>query len=273
MRILFSALLAALFLLPTTLQAQDTPRDLRDLVDARARSGESEMESRGYVHIQTQKSDDRSYSYWWNSSRNECVSIATMDGRYHSITESPSSDCNQNHRHHDDGGEAVGAAVAIGAVALLAGLAASSHKSHHHKNGRHHEDNDYEREFERGHNDGLHNHSYDSRNDTAGYIAGYNSGVEQRDHNTSYRHHSGRHDRGYQRSVSSSQLDDLRDARASSADSELSGWGFKSVDRMTSGDTVYLIWYDRSRGQCLQETMADGRVVSIDDIGSHPSCR
>ena len=269
-RFLLGLLLVA-FILPASAVAQ-TPSDLRDLVDIRASSGESEMESRGYVHIQTQKSDDRSYSYWWNSSRDECVSVATMDGRFHSITESPSSDCNQH--HHDGGGEAVGAAVAIGAAALLVGaIAASSHKSHHHENNTHHEDSDYERDFERGHNDGLYNHSYDNHNDTAGYIAGYNSGVEQRDHNTSHRHHSGRHDRGYERSISNSQLDGLRDARASSADDELSGWGFSSVDRMTSGDTVYLIWYSRARGQCLQETMADGRVVSVDDIGSHPACR
>ena len=75
------------------------------------------------------------------------------------------------------------------------------------------------------------------------------------------------------RSVSDSDLRDLRDARASSADDQLRQWGFSDVDRETMGDTVYLIWYNRSRGQCLQETMADGRVVSIDDIGSHPACR
>ena len=88
------------------------------------------------------------------------------------------------------------------------------------------------------------------------------------------RHHSGRHNsHGYTQSVSTSDLRSLRDARSSSADSRLRDWGFRDVDRETSGDTVYLIWYNRSRGQCLQETMADGRVVSIDDIGSHPACR
>lgn len=273
MRILFSTLLFAVFLVPTEAYAQ-VPSHLDDVVGERARSGESDLRNRGYVHINTHKSSDRAYSYWWNADRHECVRVTTMNGRYDDIVDTSSSDCNQHHSSDSD--EAVGAAVAVGAAALLVGaIAASSshHKSHHHENRSHRDDNDYEREFERGHRDGLHHHTYDM-NDSEGYQAGYTSGAEQREHNTSHRHHSGRHNsHGYQQAVSSSDLNGLRDARASSADDELSGWGFSSVDRMTSGDTVYLIWYSRSRGQCLQETMADGRVVSIDDIGSHPACR
>jgi Ni/Co efflux regulator RcnB len=273
LRSLLCALLLTAFFIPTAALAQRVPSHLDDVVGERASSGEGDLRDRGYVHIETHKSSDRAYSYWWNADRHECISVTTMDGRYNDIVESSASDCNQ---HHDSAGEAAGAAVAVGAAALLIGAIAASashHKSHHHENNSHRDDNDYEREFERGHRDGLYHHTYDM-NDSEGYQAGYTSGAEQREHNTSHRHHSGRHNSsGYQQGISSSDLNDLRNARASSADDQLSGWGFRSVDRMMSGDTVYLVWYDRSRGQCLQETMADGRVVSIDDIGQHPACR
>jgi hypothetical protein len=253
-------------LLATAVSA-DTPRDVRNLVGGSARSGESELESRGYVHISTKKGSDRAWSYWWNGSRRECISVATFDGRYDAITSSPASDCNQRGSSGDN--DAAAAAIAIGAVALIGALAAS-HKSHHHEGGSHSNDRDYEHEFERGHNDGLYNHHYDNHNGTDAYTAGYNSGVEQRDHDTSYRHHSGRYDRGYQQQVSYSDLDG---ARASSADSALGDRGFRNVDGFKQGQTAYTIWYNRNSGQCLQMTVGDGRVVDISDIGHHPACR
>lgn len=77
-----------------TAQAQ-TPSALNDLVGARAAGAETQMTARGYTFVKTQKGDDRSYSYWWNASSRQCVTVATMDGRYDSITSSPAPDCGQ----------------------------------------------------------------------------------------------------------------------------------------------------------------------------------
>ena len=85
----------ALLLLSAPLAAQ-TPSGLGDLVGARAAGGEQALQSRGYHYVKTQKSDDRSYSYWWNPARQLCVTVATMDGRYDSITTSPAPDCDQS---------------------------------------------------------------------------------------------------------------------------------------------------------------------------------
>ena len=92
--------------------AAQTPSGLGDLVGARAAGGEQSLQSRGYHYVKTQKSDDRSYSYWWNPARQLCVTVATMDGRYDSITPSPAPDCDQSAARdgrshggtpHDDG--------------------------------------------------------------------------------------------------------------------------------------------------------------------------
>lgn len=49
--------------------------------------------------------------------------------------------------------------------------------------------------------------------------------------------------------------------------------GFRDVDSLTSGNTQYgIFWRPQSR-QCVQLAMADGKVVSADDIGTHPKCR
>jgi hypothetical protein len=74
---------------------QDTPRDLRDMVGARAGQAEGELQRRGYRNVRGESGDDRGYTYWWNADRRQCVTIATMEGRYDSITSSPAPDCRQ----------------------------------------------------------------------------------------------------------------------------------------------------------------------------------
>jgi len=83
--------------------AQSTGLD--DLVGARAGQAEQAIQARGYRFIRGEKGDDRAYTYWWNADRRQCVTIATMDGRYRSITASPAPDCRQrNAPWRPDGG-------------------------------------------------------------------------------------------------------------------------------------------------------------------------
>ena len=78
------------FALPAA--AQDIPYDLRDMVRARAAQAEGELQRRGYVYVDGRAGSDR-WSYWWNASRRQCVSIATVNGRYESIVTAPPADC------------------------------------------------------------------------------------------------------------------------------------------------------------------------------------
>ena len=92
------ALAAALLLsgLPAvapTAAPQSTGLD--DLVGARGGQAEGEIRRRGYVDVRVEKGDDRSYVYWWNADRRQCVTIATMDGRYASIQPTTPPDCRQ----------------------------------------------------------------------------------------------------------------------------------------------------------------------------------
>ena len=75
--------------------AQDTPYDLRDMVGARAGQAEAEILRRGYVTVRTQTDDDRKWTIWWNAQRRQCMTIATVNGRYEAITTSPEPDCRQ----------------------------------------------------------------------------------------------------------------------------------------------------------------------------------
>lgn len=49
--------------------------------------------------------------------------------------------------------------------------------------------------------------------------------------------------------------------------------GFTSVDSITTGNTIYGIYYNRATHQCVQLSNADGRVVDARDIGTHPNCK
>lgn len=74
----------------------DIPYDLRDMVGARAGQAEGELGRRGYVNVGGQTGDDRSWTNWWNADRRVCVTIATRNGRYDSITTTPAPDCQRS---------------------------------------------------------------------------------------------------------------------------------------------------------------------------------
>lgn len=91
----FTSLLVPALLLSGPALAQDTPRDLRDMVGARAGQAEGELQRRGYRNTGAREGDDRRYTAWWNDDRRQCVIIATTDGRYDSIVTTPAPDCGQ----------------------------------------------------------------------------------------------------------------------------------------------------------------------------------
>jgi hypothetical protein len=95
-----TAALLMTVLLPNIALAQNT--GLEDMIGARAGQAEGELQRRGYQNIRGEKGDDRSYTYWWNAQRRQCVTIATMNGRYNSITPTTAPDCRQpaNGRPH-----------------------------------------------------------------------------------------------------------------------------------------------------------------------------
>jgi hypothetical protein len=220
-----------------TAVAASVPNDVKDLVGARASSGDSALNSRGYAHIDTQKYGGGSYSQWWNPSRKNCVSVQTRDGRFPTIRPAPSSDRDQN-RHHqkdDSNDDAV----------------AASRRSHHHDDNNHYSDRNQDEEFERGYNDGKYHHRYSNENNTDAYGKGYDAGVQQRDRDTSYRRHSGQHGHGY-RKVHDYEFTSLAGERREPANDRMRKPGFRDADDFKTGKTRYRIWYHRATGQCCR---------------------
>lgn len=65
---------------------------------------------------------------------------------------------------------------------------------------------------------------------------------------------------------------DLKGMDAVKAFDVMTSRGFKGVDTITSGDTIYGIYYNPQTRQCVQVTSANNRVEDARDIGQHPKC-
>ena len=250
------AALVAASMLATPVLAKQVP-GLQDLVGARGGGGETQLEMRGYTHIETHHDGDRKHSYWWNRDNKQCAHVVTWDGRYQSVENASRSDCNQG----GGGGDNAGAAVAaVAGIALIAALASK----------KHHKDKEYDQQgtgdFDRGYRDGLYNAPYHNYGRSDAYSSGYQAGVNERSSNLGHHYGGG----GY---AEVGQFMDLNGARASSADDAMRSRGFSNVDSFKSGNTAYSVWNRRASRQCVQMTVADGRVYDIRDIGTHPRCR
>ena len=67
-------------------------------------------------------------------------------------------------------------------------------------------------------------------------------------------------------------LADLKGMNAIAAIDVMTARGFKGVDTITSGETLYGIYYNPSTKQCIQLTNADDKVYAVNDIKTHPKC-
>lgn len=180
-----ACLLAGALSLPSATAWAGPADDLRDLVDAKGAGGEAELERRGYTHIDTHKSTNSAYGYWWSNAKSSCIRVTTRDGRYQALTDVDPSDCGQTKK---ESGMSDGAKVAVGAAALL-GIAALAHKSHQRDDRNYNEQQTAD--FERGYRDGLYNNSFNSRGGSGEYSDGYNKGVDERRQQSGYRYGQG----------------------------------------------------------------------------------
>ena len=243
-----------------TVASAETASQMQYLNGQSAGEAEGDLRQAGFHHVSSHDSSSNgyTYSYWWDRQDDHCIRIEGWRNSVVSVADADKSDC-------DKGGGGAGAAVAAVAGAAILG-ALLSHKSHHHDDDSHSSDRNHEAAFDRGYSDGLHNASYHNYDRDEAYSDGYQAGVDEREANL--RHHSRRG--GYAQAASFS---DLQDARAAGAMSEMERRGFRQVDNFTSGNTRYSIqWRPQSR-QCVQMTIADGRIYDIRDIGSNPNCR
>lgn len=250
---------AALVLAPVAAVAK-TPPSVRDLVGARGSSGETQLEYRGFHLISGHGEYDSKITYWWNGNTKECIKVVTYDGNYQSIDQTSNSDCNQRGGNGDKA-----AAVAVGAAALL-GIAALASKSHH-REGR-----DYDErgtaEFERGHRDGLYGQAYHNYSRSDAYSNGYDSGVREREHQTSYRG-GYRGGGGYS---AYAEFNDLNGQARDYATGQLASRGFTQLDNKRTDQGRYMTYWRAASKQCLVVNSRNGYIYSIESV-SPRTCR
>ena len=87
------ALTACGLVAASRLPAQQEVRSLSDLVGARGRDGEYQLEQRGYQFAGAEQSADSSITYWREPRSNRCVAVRTTDGRYAAIVYTQDSAC------------------------------------------------------------------------------------------------------------------------------------------------------------------------------------
>jgi hypothetical protein len=84
--------------------SSDSPPALADLVGARASSGETELNRRGYTWQRTEKTGADSYSYWRENASGQCVVVRTANGRYASIANAMDISCEKSAASSGGGG-------------------------------------------------------------------------------------------------------------------------------------------------------------------------
>lgn len=247
--------------------AQDTPSDVRDLVGARASSGESQLRRRGYDFVKTTEGSDRKWSNWWKQSTRTCITVATVEGRYDSITTSPAFDCNRNQGGGGGGGNAPNWAVGTfygtnpqsgGTITL--NISGDGSVTITFENGA--------TEYATITNQRMNHNGVISR------ISRLSNGIRttriDNGERIDYYTNNNNNNNGGGRKV---DVSDLVGVRASSGEAEMRSRGFRLVDSLKSGSTSYTIWWRQPSRQCIQVAVADGRYDSLTDIGTHPKCR
>lgn len=232
--------------------AQDTPRDVKDLVGARAAGGETSLKSRGYVFIKTTKSDDRSYSNWWKASSKTCLTVATFNGRYDSIVSGPAEDCKTETGNSgnttgdgapDDVADLVGARAAGGETDLKS-------RGYRFIKTSKSDDRSYSNWWNASSKTCLTVATFNGRFDTI--VSGPAVDCKAS---------SG----GGASSGSSAQIDlsDLVGARAAGADTEMQSRGFRNTRSAKSGSASLTYWFNADNRQCAMITVRNGKVSSV----------
>jgi len=227
-----------------------TPRDVDDLVDMRAGSGERELEDRGYRHRKTLTIKDDEIDYWWSSRKDQCIAVTTRDGYFNAIFSQPESMCDENN--------------------------SGSHSSHGGKNDL---DDLVDMRAGSGERE-LEDMGYHHRK-TVNFGGGkivywWNS---RRDHCVAVNINDGRFtavtdqsevmcdegDVGSSGHGGGHGLDHIVGMRASSGEKELEDLGYKFKNSSKGDDRIWSNWWNRHDRKCITVVTMDGRYDSITD--------
>jgi hypothetical protein len=124
-----------------------------------------------------------------------------------------------------------------------------------------------EREYRRGYDDCLH-----GRYDQNQHGESYKKGCRAAEDGQKTKPSSTKPAPTATKSASKAKISDLKGMDSVKAFDVMTSRGFTNVDTLTSGNTIYGIYYNAKTHQCIQLTNAHARVESADDIHTHPKC-
>lgn len=239
---------------------QTAPRDVRDLVGARASSGETQLKQRGYKFIKTEEGDDRKWSNWWKKSTSTCITVTTVNGRYEAILKTPAADCSTGEENSDDldVSDLVGARASSGETQLRQ----RGYKFIKSEKG---DDRIWSNWWNRSTSTCITVETVNGRYDAITKTMPADCNASNGNGNNGGGNGGG--------ATAKVDVSDLVGARASSGESEMKSRGFRLVDTLKSGNTSYTIWWRQPSRQCIQVATANGKYDSLTDIQTHPKCR
>ncbi|WP_139556534.1 hypothetical protein [Methylotetracoccus oryzae] len=125
-----------------------------------------------------------------------------------------------------------------------------------------------EREYQRGYNDCL-----KGRYDQNQHGDSYKKGCRAAEDHEKPTYPTATQSAATKDHASKAKISDLKGVNSIKSFDMMTAKGFKNVDTITQGDTLYGIYYNAKTHQCVQLTNAKNHVVSADDIGTHPKCK
>lgn len=241
---------------------QSAPRDVRDLVGARASSGETQLTRRGYKFIKTEEGDDRKWSNWWKKSTSTCITVTTVNGRYDAIMKTPAADCSTGDDNNNTNSDKLDVSDLVGARAS-SGESQLTQRGYRFIKTENGDDRKWSNWWNRSTRTCITVTTVNGRYDAI-------TKTTASDCNISGNNNGGGNGGGATAKV---DVSDLVGARASSGESEMKSRGFRLVDTMKMANTSYTIWWRQPSRQCIQVATANGRYDSLTDIQTHPKCR
>lgn len=268
---------------------------LGDLVGASGASAESQLSQRGFEFISGNKNNTGSYTYWWHQGDKDCVVVEVNNGRVARINDARAEDCGKK----SGGNDGAIAAAAIGAVAigaiLLSGKDKDKHRDQYNQDWQevqvHNTQSGTLRIFRNPDKNSrvrdevregtfLRNFGCDNYNGESWCQVSTMNGSTQgwaRDRylrvTGNYPGWGGSGGSGGGWGSGSGQYGYLTGARPARAEDVLRERGFRTVDSYNSGRNYYSIWYNVRSRECLQMSVSNDRVQSVNDIRGHPRCR
>ena len=230
--------------------AQDTPRDVQDLVGARAAGGETTLISRGYKFIKTTEGEDRKWSNWWKASTKTCLTVATVNGRYDTIVNSTPEDCKTGSSDSSD------ASAGNDDFSDLVGARAAGGETELEKRG-------YKFIKTTEGTDRKWANWWKASTKTCLTVATVNGRFDSIVSGTPADCTGGGSGGNSSGSSNKVDLSDLVGARAAGAQTDIENRGFRNTKSSKSGSASFTWWKNDDTNQCVQMTVRNGKVSSI----------